>query len=260
MVTSDRAADTGGWGQGDAGKPAPYDSRGLAAVFTGASLDLVKIAAAIAMVAAHVNEVLLHNGWRPLWEFGRLAFPLFSFAVASNLLRGAKTPAYLQMFLLLGALTQPIYAAAFATDQANTLFTLAVGAAIGVFLRPLKAAVQHAVFAGGVVAIFTPWIPSQAGLDGGIAGMLFPAAVLLVLDGGRAHIVWLLLLLVGLNTFHDMTPSDTALISLRTGIVCLLVLWAAAAFRSRPRILPRYALQAFYPAHLLVLTLAKAFG
>jgi hypothetical protein len=260
MTTSDRAASAGGREQGGAGTPAPYDSQGLVAVFTGASLDLVKIVAAIAMVAAHVNEVLLHNAWRPLWDFGRLAFPLFSFAVAANLLRGAKAPAYVQMFLLLGALAQPFYAAAFVTDQADTLFTLGVGATIGVFLRPLRPAIQHAIFAGGIVAVFTPWIPAQAGVDGGIAGMLFPAAVLLVLDGGRTHIPSLLLLFVGLNLSHEMTPSDIVLTSLGAGILCLLVLLAAASFRRRSRILPRYALQAFYPAHLLVLTLARAFG
>lgn len=260
MMTSDRIASGSGRGQGNAGTRPPYDRQGLVAVFTGASLDLVKIVAAIAMVAAHVNELLLHNAWRPLWDFGRLAFPLFSFAVASNLLRGAKAPAYVQMFLLLGALTQPFYAVAFVTDQADTLFTLAVGATIGVFLRPLKPAVQHAIFAGGIAAVFTTWVPAQAGVDGDIAGMLFPAAVLLVLDCGRTHIIWLLLLLVGLNFFHDMTPSDIILTSLRTGVLCLLVLWAAAAFRNRSRILPRYSLQAFYPVHLLVLTLARAFG
>ena len=260
MVTSDRAAGAGGRGRDEAGTPAPYDSRGLVAAFTGASLDLVKIVAATAMVAAHVNEALLHNAWRPLWQFGRLAFPLFSFAVAINLLRGAKTPAYLQMFLLLGALAQPFYAAAFVTDQADTLFTLAVGVAVGVFLRSSGLAVQHLVFASGAAALFTPWIPAQAGVDGGVAGMLFPAAVLLVLAGERTHIPWLLLLFVGLNISPEMTPSRTVLTSLSAAILCLLVLLAAAAFRRRTRILPRYALQAFYPAHLLVLTLARAFG
>jgi hypothetical protein len=259
-MKDDRTAKTGDQAQGGGQTPAPDDGRKWVPVFTGASLDLVKIVAAVAMTAAHANEVVLLNGWRPLWDFGRLSFPLFSFAVACNLLRGAREPAYLQMFLLVGALSQPFYAAAFVTDQANTLFTLAIGATIGIFLRPLKPIVQHAIFAGGAAAVFTPWIPAQAGVDGGIAAMLFPAAVLLALDGGRPHFVWLLILLVGLNSFPTMTPSDIALTSLRTGILCLLVLLAAAAFRRRPRLLPRYALQAFYPAHLLVLTLARAFG
>jgi hypothetical protein len=102
MTTSHRAASLPDREQGDAGAPAPSDIQGLVGVFTGASLDLVKIVAAIAMLAAHVNEILLHNAWRPLWDFGRLAFPLFSFAVACNLLLGVKRPAYPQMFLLLG--------------------------------------------------------------------------------------------------------------------------------------------------------------
>jgi hypothetical protein len=260
MTTSHRAASLPDREQGDAGAPAPSDIQGLVGVFTGASLDLVKIVAAIAMLAAHVNEILLHNAWRPLWDFGRLAFPLFSFAVACNLLRGVKRPAYLQMFLLLGALSQPIYAAAFAADEADTLFSLAAGAAIGIFLKSQKPAFQHAIFALGTAAVFTPWIPAQAGVDGGIAGMLFPAALFLALEGGRAHIVWLVILLVGLNSAHGLTPFDIALTSLGAGLLCLLVLLAAAAFRRRPRILPRYALQAFYPAHLLILTLARAFG
>jgi hypothetical protein len=259
-MNDDRAARVGDPSQRGARRPAPDEGQGLVGVFTGASLDLIKIVAAIAMVAAHANEMLLHNAWRPLWDFGRLAFPLFSFALACNLLRGAKAPGYLQMFLLLGALAQPFYAAAFASDQADTLFTLAAGAAIAIFLRPLGALIQHGVFAAGIAVAFTPWIPAQAGVDGGIAAMLFPAAVLLALEGRRIHIFWLLLLLVSLNSFREMTPSDILLTSLRTAILCMLVLLAAAALRRRPRILPRYALQAFYPAHLAILILARALG
>jgi hypothetical protein len=108
-MKDDRTAKTGDQAQGGGQTPAPDDGRKWVPVFTGASLDLVKIVAAVAMTAAHANEVVLHNGWRPLWDFGRLSFPLFSFAVACNLLRGAREPAYLQMFLLVGALSQPFY-------------------------------------------------------------------------------------------------------------------------------------------------------
>jgi hypothetical protein len=69
----------------------------------------------------------------------------------------------------------------------------------------------------------------------------------LALEGRRIHIFWLLLLLVSLNSFREMTPSDILLTSLRTAFLCLLVLLAAAALRRQPRILLRYALQASIP-------------
>ena len=229
-------------------------SHGIADVFTGAPLDVVKLVAAVLMVMDHVNVIFLEHDANIWWKLGRIAFPLFCFAVACNLRRGASVPEYVGMLLLLGAVSQPIYAKALGAHDGNILFTLAVGATIIAVLRTKSLLLQHAVLAVGVAAVFNPWLPARPGLDFGLAGMLFPAAVFLVMDGRRSHVVWLVLLLVGLNWHHPdplrFAPMPAALFA---GVGSMVVVLSAIAFRQRARLLPRYALHVFYPGHLLVL-------
>jgi TraX protein len=234
--------------------PVLPESPGFADIFTGAPLDVVKLVAAILMVVDHVNVIFLAHEANIWWKLGRIVLPLFCFALACNLRRGTRVPEYVAMLLLLGAVSQPIYAKALAADDGNILFTLAVGATILAALRTRSLLLQHAVMAIGVVAIFSPWIRARAGLDFGLAGMLFPAAIFLVMDGRRSHVVWLALLLVGLN-WHQPNPLQFAPVTatLFAGIGSIAVVLLAIAFRHRPRFLPRYALHFFYPGHLLAL-------
>lgn len=239
-------------------KPPPAAPNGadftVADILSGAPLDVVKLIAAVLMVVDHVNVVFLGHEANVLWRLGRIAFPLFAFALACNLKRGASLPDYIVRLLLIGAVAQPIYAAVLKDDDANTLFTLAVGMAIATALRSRPLWVPHAVFCAGVVAIFCPYIRVRAGLDFGLAGMLLPAALFMLIEGRRSHILWLAPLLVGLNWFFpdpwQFAPLGAALFAAIGAGAALLL---AVAFKHRPRFLPRYAFYVFYPAHLLVL-------
>jgi TraX protein len=239
--------------------PVAREPHGVADIFSGAPLDMVKLVAAILMVVDHVNVIFLEHEANIWWKLGRIAFPLFCFAVACNLQRGTRVPEYVGMLLLLGAVSQPIYATALGGDDGNILFTLAVGATILAALRTRSLLLQHAVLAIGVAAIFSPWIRARSGLDFGLAGMLFPAAVFMVIEGRRSHVVWLALLLVALNWHHpgplQFHPWSAALYA---GFGSIVVILLAIAFRHRPRFLPRYALHVFYPGHLLVLMAIRA--
>jgi hypothetical protein len=232
---------------------------GFADMFTGAPLDVVKLVAAILMVADHVNVIFLAHEANIWWKLGRIVFPLFCFASVCNLWRGTRVPDYVGMLLLLGVVSQPIYAKALSADDGNILFTLAVGATILTALRTRSLWAQHTVLGVGVAAIFSPWIRARSGLDFGLAGMLFPAAIYLVMDRRWSHVVWLALLLVGLN-WHQPNPMQFAPLSaaLFAGIGSIAVALFALAFRDRPRFLPRYALHVFYPCHLLVLIAIRA--
>src|SRR5216683_2909036 len=234
-------------------------SSSIAAIFTGAPLDAVKLIAAILMVVDHVNSIFLGRDANIWWKLGRISFPLFCFALACNVRRGARMPEYVGTLLLLGAVSQQIYAMALGGDDGNILFTLAVGATVLAALRTRSLLTQHAVMAIGVVAIFSPWIRARSGLDFGLAGMLLPAAVFMVMDGRRSHVVWLALLLVGLNWHHpnplQFHPWSAALYA---GVGSIVVMLLAFAFRHRPRFLPRYALHVFYPGHLLALMAIRA--
>lgn len=222
--------------------------------FAGAPLDVVKLVAALLMVVDHVNAIFLGNRPTLLWHLGRIVFPLFAFALVCNLRRGTDVGKYLASLLVLGAVSQPIFAGAFGDTAGNTLLTLAVGIAIVVTLRDRSPLVQHAALAIGAIAVFSPGIQARTGVDFGLAGMMLPAALYVTLHRGIAFVPWLLALLVGLNWFPPepwrYAPILTATIA---GVGALAVLAGALRFQGRPRFLPRYALHIFYPAHLLAL-------
>jgi hypothetical protein len=223
-------------------------------VFSGAPLDFVKVVAACLMVVDHVNYVFFDHVANFMWYLGRPVFPLFAFALVCNLMRGANTQNYLEKLILFGILSQPIYATLVATEVGNTLFTLAVAAVLVVSLRSWHPVVQHLVFLAGIATIFSQFFRAQQGLDYGLAGMLFPAALYLVLEGKWSYILWLVLLLFALNWFPveawKLKPIQVACFA---GTVSILVALVALALKDRPRFLPRYALHIFYPSHLLAL-------
>lgn len=227
--------------------------------FDGAPLDFLKLVGAVAMVVDHVNTVLLKYAVFDLWYVGRLAFPLFCFGLVCNLHRGADVVVYVRTLLLFGIAAQPIYGATLG-DDGNILFTLAIGVALAAALRGRPALLQHAVFAAGIAAILTPWLKARSGVDFGIAGVLFPAALLLLLEGGRLHAVWVLCLLLTLNAHPPagLFGTQTLVALLCAGPGSFAVLTLALALEGRARFLPRYALHVFYPGHLLILIALRA--
>ena len=224
----------------------------------GAPLDFIKLLAAIAMVAVHTDVMILGDSYLVLWGISRISFPLFCIAVAINLSREKPAPHYLLMLLLLAVATQPIYAIAIPGIQsANVLFTLAIGAAIAVAMQERHLAIQHIVFAIGVSLIFALPLVATAGFEFGLAGMLLPAAILLVLKGWRVHSVWLIALILGLNWSGESQfgywNSDAIIDAVFAGVGSLLVSLAAVTLRGRPRFLPRYFFHALYPGHFAAL-------
>jgi hypothetical protein len=222
--------------------------------FSGAPLDFVKVVAACLMVVDHVNYVFFGHVANIMWYLGRPVFPLFVFALACNLMRGTKVSDYAEKLILLGVVSQPIYATLMATDAGDTLFTLAVGAVIVVALRRQHLMAQHFVFFAAVATIFISPFRVREGLDYGLAGMLLPAALYLVLEGRRSHIVWLALLLFALN-WYPVAPWQLKPIQVAcfTAAGSVLIALSALTLKGRARFLPRYALHVFYPGHLLVL-------
>jgi hypothetical protein len=228
-------------------------------VFAGAPLDFIKLVAALFMVIDHANIVLLNRGVQPLWQFGRIAFPLFAFVLACHCLRGTRPAGYVQRLLLWGVVSQPIYTFVLGGVEGNTIFTLAVAATVITALKQQSRLLQHAVFLVGALLIFSGFVPVRSGVDYGLAGVLFPAALFLVLSGSRSHIVWLVLLLFGLNWHY---PNPWELLTIQTASLAAggaaATIAIAVALRDRPRFLPRYAFYIFYPAHLLILAAIRS--
>jgi hypothetical protein len=170
-------------------------------------------------------------------------------------MRGTNVLDYVEKLILLGVVSQPIYATLMATDEGNTIFTLAVGVVIIMALKPLHLVVQHLVFLAGIATIFSSFFRVREGLDYGIAGMLLPAALYLVLGGRWSHAIWLALLVFALNWYPIDNPWNLKPIQVScfAGTVSILIALTALALKKRTRFLPRYALHIFYPGHLLAL-------
>ena len=239
--------------------------RSLASRLSGAPLDVVKLAAAALMLGDHINTALLGSSMPLLWRFGRTAFPLFCFVLACHLARGADAGRYARGLLLVGIATQPIFAAAFRVEFANVLFTLAAGAALAAALLGRAGWRTHLALAIGTAVVFAWQARARTGVDFGLAGMLFPAALALVLAGAWRHAVWAAVLLFALNAWANRAPDETwlggaSLDALFAGLGGLVVIGVALLFRGGPRFLPRSALYLFYPGHLLALVALRAWG
>ncbi|TXN61968.1 TraX family protein [Methylobacterium sp. WL6] len=236
-----------------------------AASFAGAPLDAIKGAAAVLMVSDHVDTILLDGHAVALWRLGRIAFPLFCVVSVLHILRGADPGRYGLALLALAVPTQAIYAAAFpfGTTEGSILFTLAAGIAFATTLERGRPPLRHAALALGLAVVFLAPALAKTAVDFGLAGILLPAAILLALREPRAYGAWLVAAIVGLN-WHGWHPrgeaaSLSALADAATiGVGVPLVLLAALRLRGRPRFLPPYALQAFYPGHLAVLIALRA--
>jgi hypothetical protein len=239
-------------------------SRPLAAslfALDGAPLDAVKLVAATAMVSDHVNDIQLDHDHLAMWYVGRVAFPLFCLVFALNLRRGASLAGYSARLTPFAIASQPLYRAAFHDGLDNILLTLLLAGIVAILLDERSRRVQHAVFAIGAAAAFAaPWTSISTGLCFGMAGVLLPAALKLTLAGRRDVAPWAALLYLGLNWF----PRDELLDSLVAPLFVLAVVAAtltlARRLAGRPRFLPRYALYAFYPLHLLALIGGRALG
>ena len=117
---------------------------------------------------------------------------------------------------------------------------------------------MYVLYTGAIAS--TLWaVPLQFGLP----GVMLPSAILLVQRGHKSAYAFLLLLLLFINaggmpdnTLHTLTVAPMLFytwICLAAIFIPLLVLDAARHMPQTGRLLPKYALHIFYPAHLLLL-------
>jgi hypothetical protein len=239
----------------------------------GAALDYVKIIAALCMVIDHIDAMLLDR--TQLWMFvvGRATMPLFCYAIAVNILRIAQTAAtpadafrksfltYGVQLMFIAALTEPV--SIFTRDQgiANVLFTLALGGAVAAAslrLSDIKLAILFCIFGA---AFFFPSFS-----EFGWIGIALPACFAAVLRGKKWAIPVLVLFIFALNIGHLVSDAKFSWMSdsvrilpfavfsfLGAGGLAYALLHRLRAAPQKPRVLPKYALHVFYPAHMVVL-------
>jgi hypothetical protein len=232
----------------------------------GAPLDAIKTAAALLMVVDHANTVLFEGAYPWMWRLGRIAYPLFAFALAVQVLRRADRGSAVATLLLAAVAAQPFYAAAFAygTREANILFTLAAGSVLAQALLRACDPWRHGVLAAGFGAtlLLPGW--TLTGVDFGLGGVMLPAALALALARPRSFLPWLPVALFALNWATWKPPGETRLLGAGLDALAALaggaVVVALCGRLAGRRFLPRYALHGFYPGHLGALALLRWLG
>lgn len=247
------------------------NSPALTLPLNGMALDFVKICAAVFMVVDHINSMMMGSQSLTMLLIGRGAYPLFALACAIAVLR--KDPvsnrsaawSYAISLLILAIISEPISQLTRDIAVLNILFTLAGGVLLAGYVLRAKLWQRQIIFTAALV--LSPLVYVS---EFGMAGLCLPAALALAIAGKREGWGWSLLFLLLLNTggffsFLDIGFTGAAFYALLTsfGAITALVTCSLIA-RELPqtgRLLPRYALHVFYPAHLLILwSLAHATG
>lgn len=235
-------------------------------VLTGASLDVLKLWAIAFMLLDHINLVIFKESARWMFYLGRGAFPLFAFAMAGHLLRKPQMDKYLKRIVLFALMSQPVYVLAFQENSLNILFTLVLGAIVGVWL--LQKSKRRWMNALGVLSLSSFFFKDPMDFD--IAGVVLPGMMACAIAGSRVAWVWTFILIFLLNMSlgdfagiedEELYASlelnlDQTITMLATYLVPLAAYGISRLFNGR-RFLVWYVFYLIYPGHLLALTLYR---
>ena len=205
------------------------------------ALEVLKLAALVAMVADHANKYALDRAYPMMEHIGRLAFPLFALVLAANLRWNTADPQrYFMRLAVWGMASQAIYTWATGRTDLNTLLTLGIGVQLVLAVEALR---QHSSVVGvlWLMVVIVATLACDYGLTGPLLVVLFhgwfarpgPYTALLAILGVAA-----------LNTSLLFAPAALA---------SLIVAGAVAWWRPRLPRLTRYWFYPFFPIHFAVI-------
>ncbi|MFH1159127.1 MAG: TraX family protein [Pseudomonadota bacterium] len=212
------------------------------------------------MIVDHVNALWFDHKIFWMLLAGRGTFPLFCYAVAVAVLKteGRFPARYVTRMFLFAVAAEPFYYFAFGTPDGNVIFTLAAGALAAAFVRRVRLWQMYALYIGAAASMLLPF-PVEFGL----AGIMLPSAIVLALRGERSVLPFLILLLFSVNMgdFLNEIQKGISPAAWRAffviGVACVVLpamaLELAGNLRQTGRLLSKYALYVFYPAHLFLL-------
>lgn len=207
----------------------------------GGALEVLKLAALVAMVADHANKYALGGAYPMMEHIGRLAFPFFALVVAANLRWNTADPhRYFMRLAVWGMASQAVYIWATGRTDLNTLLTLGIGVQLVLALQALR---QRSSVAGvlWLMVVIVATLACDYRLTGPLLVLLFhgwfarpgPGTALLAILGVAA-----------LNTSLLFAPAALA---------SLIAAGVVASWRPRLPRLTRYWFYPFYPTHLAVI-------
>jgi TraX protein len=231
--------------------------------------EALKWLAIITMTIDHVNKLIFNFEYPFMLWIGRLAFPLFAFLIAYNLVvREVKPTRYLWPLLLFAIGTQPIAMWAWAGQPVlgNILFTLYLGVLyVGLYpilSQRLPNAVAHLLL---VLILFLPSLQVEYGPVG---AFFIPVLVYFLKQPTPLTYLWLSIYLIAVNALATSEKIIAFFVSPVHGLYLTLSTLEPLAFvplllfpliffisrlsinliRSNP-----WLFYLFYPAHLLIL-------
>jgi TraX protein len=239
-------------------------------IVNGAPLDWIKLVAALATLFDHLNAVLLAYQAPAMWWFGRLAFPLFCYVAACHVQRQGNSSRYIGWLLVVGIFAQPAYDLALNKETANILITLACGVALASAIKDVKSVLANVILSAGAALVTAIPDTNLSGFDFGFAGVLFPAAILVLFRGGIWQFAQFFVLLFALNFPAENFPAEGTHFLLGSApadglaIACFVaasmigVILAANLSEGFERFLDKRILYILYPAHLFFFGLLRA--
>jgi hypothetical protein len=137
------------------------------------ALEVLKLAALVAMVADHANKYALERAYPMMEHIGRLAFPLFALVLAANLRWNTADPQrYFMRLAVWGMAAQAIYTWATGRTDLNILLTLGIGVQLVLAVEALR---QHSSIVGvlWLMVVIVATLPCDFRLTGPLLVMLF---------------------------------------------------------------------------------------
>jgi len=237
------------------GKPSP------------AALDMIKLAALLAMLIDHINTVFLTPAQPLMYALGRMAFPLFTLIWAMNVQR---SPERLQMrancLWVWAVITQPVFSLAFQHHQPwwamNILF---VFAGVTQLLALQHRYGKKGSLAGGLLLalMIFPLQPASYGL----AGITLAVSLTIVMGGSTlemrrtaAFVAVLSLLCLNGVKYLLSIPAETLLLATLPTLVFPLIavsLCLDLCPEGRQRFMPRNFFYYAYAGHLGIIGLIQ---
>ncbi|MDL4915875.1 MAG: TraX family protein [Enterobacterales bacterium endosymbiont of Blomia tropicalis] len=197
--------------------------------FTPFQTDLLKTLALAAMLADHVNAILLHYSSSLLYLTGRMAFPLFTLVWAANLPDSAQKMQRQAVRLWIWAfITQPVFWLAFMSSGQSWLVLniLFLFAGCTQLLAWQARYGTNGMMAGIALLLLLAWplTPSGCGLNSMLFALMCVAGFrVALLSGSLLFMVVLLIALAAQQTYSSPTFPDNLTVT-DTGMIALLLL------------------------------------
>jgi hypothetical protein len=204
----------------------------------------MQILAMLTMLIDHIGYIFFPGemAWRYI---GRIAFPIYCYALVQGHIHTSSRPKYLQRLFLIALVTQIPYNLALNPAGWNVVFTLLLSAIVLVLLDKLPS-----LWLGVPVVVGAVLLMEYYPLDYNAYGLL------LVLIFRYAKSYWLVIAHLALNLFYLFYYGW--LVQMASIIPTVLIVYAPALWRMlESRRLPRWVWWSFYPVHLAVLAVVK---